>query len=93
MDGKAAEKEKKSTSQTNKVSQFILQHHIMNNLQKPLSSPLVTKALPRVVLLRLKNKRKCCHKLCGKAFHTCIFLFVFLYIDTSSKHYIAMNKD
>lgn len=25
----------KATSQTNKVNQFILQHHIMNHLQKP----------------------------------------------------------
>ncbi len=46
------------------------------------------------MLLCLKNKRKCSRKLSGKAFHVHFFFkFVVFYIDTSSKHYIAMNKD
>lgn len=52
----SAQFKEKAPSQTSKVNMFILQHHIMNNLQKPSSSPLVTKVLTRVVLLRFKNK-------------------------------------
>lgn len=47
--------------------------------------------LTRIVLLGFKNKRKCLHNLWKGFSH--VHFSVVLYIDTGSKHYIAMNKD
>lgn len=44
-----------SLYQSNK---FIIEHHIMYNLQKPYSSPLVTKVSMHFVLLRFQKKPK-----------------------------------
>lgn len=65
-----------SSQSDNKVTQFILQHHIMNHLQKPSSSPPVTNANEHCACT-FQKQNESVFTICGKAFHTCIFLWFY----------------
>ena len=64
----------------------------MNNLQKAVIESTGNKGSDARCASTFQKQMEMFHERCGKAFHTCSFLFLFLYIDTCSKHYIAMIK-